>query len=717
MTPPKVTQGRVQPLRILVIGAGPAAVTLHLPVLANLRDRNKIVLAVVCDLQRERADVAKRQFGFLDATGEAVAALECADIDAVYIFASAQLHYEYGLAALRGGKHLFVEKPIAASHAQARELAQAARTRGLVAVGGHNRRFYQALDQVRARAGKAGWRFAEAVFHKSEFGRPAPFGARTWLGANGIHGLDALVFMMGGLPERLSAWVGGRGAVQTGVAQSGATQADPLPPSVFSAIMSWPDGRQGVFLCNNDAGARREEYVFHGPGETCSVTEEGLTVATGNTVVETLIPSIGDGIAAEHESFLQAIRAGTAPAHSIEAIAPSVFLAELIEAGFNGPVQLPAAEPADTPRPRGFADKAVLITQSAGLEPALARWLPQLNLVSLEDVRESSVPRPDITAAILGSGASALPPDILAKLPRLAVVGVMGLSVARFEPDVLLARDIALLNASAAYAESVAEFALGLAILGRRHAFLSHEYMRRGGWGMRSQTAGVRGHLERTARGLRPSLRALGLESFFLGVWRTMRVEGPGGHAVGARDLRGATVGLIGWGANARAFADRLARAHARVLVYSEHAAEGDIDKSGAARASLADVLAADIVSLHRGLNKDTRHFLGVAELAKVRSGAVLINVARGALIEPGALLARLRKGDIFACLDTYEEEPLPPSHPLRSLPNVFLTSHIAGGSPDMHAAAADEVVRKVAAYLTSQAVETISDERLRTMS
>src|SRR6202030_540544 len=99
-------------------------------------------------------------------------------------------------------------------------------------------------------------------------------------------------------------------------------------------------------------------------------------------------------------------------------------------------------------------------------------------------------------------------------------------------------------------------------------------------------------------------------------------------------------------------------------------------------------------VSLHRGLTPATRHFLGAAELARLRPGAVLINVARGALIAPDALLARLRQGDVFACLDTFEEEPLAASHPLRSLPNVFLTSHIAGGSPDMHAAAAEEVVQ-----------------------
>ena len=132
---------------------------------------------------------------------------------------------------------------------------------------------------------------------------------------------------------------------------------------------------------------------------------------------------------------------------------------------------------------------------------------------------------------------------------------------------------------------------------------------------------------------------------------------------------------------------------------------------------SLSEALAADIVSLHRGLTESTRHFLGAPELAKLRPGAVLINVARGALIEPGALLARLKQGDIFACLDTYEEEPLAARHPLRRLPNVFLTSHIAGGSRDMHAAAAEEVVQKVAVYLRGDKIESISAQQLRTMT
>jgi phosphoglycerate dehydrogenase-like enzyme len=123
------------------------------------------------------------------------------------------------------------------------------------------------------------------------------------------------------------------------------------------------------------------------------------------------------------------------------------------------------------------------------------------------------------------------------------------------------------------------------------------------------------------------------------------------------------------------------------------------------------------VVSLHRGLTRATHHCIGSTELARLRPGAVLINVARGALIDPDALLARLKRGDIFACLDTFDEEPLPRRHPLRRMPNVFLTSHIAGGSPDMHSNAIREIVGKVAGHLEGDGIETVSANQLATMT
>ena len=692
------------PLRLLVIGAGPAPDALHLPVLARLRDAGEVALTLVCDIQRERAAAARHKFGFEEDSGDAVAALARPDIDAVYLFGSAQLHYEYGKLALGHGKHLFVEKPVAPSFVQARELAELAGARGLIAAAGLNRRFLKSFAAVRERAGQAGWRFAEAVFHKSEFAKPPSFGARTWLGANGIHGLDALLFMMGGLPEQLTAQAGESAAAQ---------------PGAFSALMRWRDGAQGVFLCNNNAGSRREEYVFHAPDETCSVTAAGLTVETkGRPASCIALPMQGDGFAAEHAAFVQAIRSGVAPLHSIAGVAPSMFLAELIESGFSGRVELPQTRPRVLPRDRG-ADRSILVVQPADMQGALAQLLPQYRFVSLGDVRESATQRPDVVAAILGRGSAALPAEILDKLPQLAVVGISGQSVARHDPEALLARNITLVNASAAYADSVAEFALGLAILGRRRAFLSHEVMRAGGWGTVPRAPGLKGMLQRGARASRPLMKALGLETLLLRLWRSAAplVGVPQGGAGRPRDLQGATVGLIGWGPNARAFAERLVGCQAQVLVYSEHAQPQDIRGSGAVPVSLSEALAADIVSLHRGLTARTRHCLGAAELAKLRPGAVLINVARGALLEPEALLARLKRGDIYACLDTLEGEPPSASHPLRYLPNVFLTSHIAGGSPDNYAAADLEVVRKVAAHLAGDDTESISAELLRTMS
>jgi phosphoglycerate dehydrogenase-like enzyme/predicted dehydrogenase len=692
------------PLRLLVIGAGPAPDALHLPLLSRLRDRGQVELSVVCDIRRERAAGARKKFGFQQDSGEAVAALERPDIDAVYIFGSAQLHYEYGKLALRNDKHLFVEKPVAPSFAQARELADLAGQRGLIAAAGLNRRFLKSFAAVRARAGQAGWRFAEAVFHKSEFANPASFGALTWLGANGIHALDALVFMMGGLPEQLTALAGESAAAQ---------------PGAFSALMRWRDGAQGIFLCNNNAGSRREEYVFHAPDETCTVAAAGLTIERKGQAASFIpLPMQGDGFALEHEAFVEAIRSGSAPPHSIAAVAPSMFLAELIESGFSGRVELPKTEPRALPR-WPSAERSILVVQPAELQAALSDLLPQYRFVSLDDIGASAAARPDVVAAILGRGSAALSAQILDKLPQLAVVGISGQSVARHEPEALLARNITLINASDAYADSVAEFALGLAILGRRRAFVSHDVMRAGGWGITPRIPGFKGLLNRSARSVYPIVRAIGLHTVLLKLWRAASpwVGAPQWGAGRARDLQGAMVGLIGWGPNARAFAERLVGCKAQVLVYSEHAHPQDIRGSGAQPASLGEVLAADIVSLHRGLTASTRHRLGAAELARLRPGAVLINVARGALLEPEALLARLQRGDIYACLDTLEGEPPSPAHPLRRLPNVFLTSHIAGGSPDNYAAANLEVVRKVAAHLAGNGSQAISAERLRTMS
>ena len=166
------------------------------------------------------------------------------DIDAVCIFAPADVHYEYGLRALRAGKHLFVEKPPAPTTEKLLILARLASERELIAAVGFNRRFQTGLREINGESILT----AEAVFHKPNAGAPVPFGMKTWLAVSGIHALDLLCFVMGERPTALYAASNGAGAAEN-----------------FSALIKWGE-RTATFSANNSAGARLERYIFHGYG-------------------------------------------------------------------------------------------------------------------------------------------------------------------------------------------------------------------------------------------------------------------------------------------------------------------------------------------------------------------------------------------------------------------------------------------------------------------
>lgn len=117
----------------------------------------------------------------------------------------------------------------------------------------------------------------------------------------------------------------------------------------------------------------------------------------------------------------------------------------------------------------------------------------------------------------------------------------------------------------------------------------------------------------------------------------------------------------------------------ARVLVVDPVVGPAAIAATGAEPATLADALPqADVLSLHAPALPETRHMIGAAQLAALPAHAVLINTARGSLIDTAALEAACAAG-LHAVLDVTEPEPLPSDSPLYSLPNVMLTPHIAG--------------------------------------
>jgi phosphoglycerate dehydrogenase-like enzyme len=147
------------------------------------------------------------------------------------------------------------------------------------------------------------------------------------------------------------------------------------------------------------------------------------------------------------------------------------------------------------------------------------------------------------------------------------------------------------------------------------------------------------------------------------------------------RELYGSTIGVVGAGYVGRAVLELLSAFPVNVLVYDPFLKDEDARKFGATRTSLDGLLqASDVVTLHAPDLPTTRHMLNAKNLPLMKDGAVLVNTARGTLIDEMALLQELKSGRIFACLDVTDPEPPAADNPLRGLENVIITPHIAGG-------------------------------------
>ena len=158
-------------------------------------------------------------------------------------------------------------------------------------------------------------------------------------------------------------------------------------------------------------------------------------------------------------------------------------------------------------------------------------------------------------------------------------------------------------------------------------------------------------------------------------------------------------VGLVGAGYIGRMMTRQLQAFGARVTIHDPYMRGDDATRLGVDLVSLDTLLSeSDIVSLHVPALPETRHMIGAAELARIRDGALLINTARGAIVDEAALIAELRMGRMTAAIDVYEMEPLPDDSPLRTLDNALLSPHAAGHTQDTYlrqgANAVDEVVR-----------------------
>jgi D-3-phosphoglycerate dehydrogenase len=157
------------------------------------------------------------------------------------------------------------------------------------------------------------------------------------------------------------------------------------------------------------------------------------------------------------------------------------------------------------------------------------------------------------------------------------------------------------------------------------------------------------------------------------------RDEWPRGHST---DLRGKVCGVVGLGAIGREFARLAAGIGMRVIAWTMHPRAMD----GIEMVELNDLYrTSDVVSLHLRLSDRTRGFMGAAQFALMKPDAILVNTARGGIVDEAALRDALAAGRLrAAALDVFSTEPLPAGHAWTNVPNVVLTPHCAGITPEV---------------------------------
>jgi (S)-sulfolactate dehydrogenase len=252
--------------------------------------------------------------------------------------------------------------------------------------------------------------------------------------------------------------------------------------------------------------------------------------------------------------------------------------------------------------------------------------------------------------------------ELVAAARRLRVIGRLGVGLDNIDLDACAARGIEVIPATGANALAVAEYVMSAAMALLRGAQASTSAVAAGEWPRASLSNG--------------------------------------------RELAGKTLGIVGFGSIGRETA-RLGRALGMSLIgFDAHipAASAMWAERETAPRGLDDLLRdADVVSLHVPLTPATRNLIDASRLDSMKSDAILINTARGGIIDENALAAALEAGRIGgAALDVFETEPLPAGSPLARCRNLILTPHIAGVTRESNARVSALIAQRVAAALAA---------------
>jgi phosphoglycerate dehydrogenase-like enzyme len=237
--------------------------------------------------------------------------------------------------------------------------------------------------------------------------------------------------------------------------------------------------------------------------------------------------------------------------------------------------------------------------------------------------------------AVLNIRASSKFSDaVMAACPRLKLISIWGTGTDHVDLAAAERRGIAVANTPGVSAVSIAEHTLALLLAVARRIPQSDAATRRGEW--------------------------------------------PRGQSV---ELYGKTCGIVGLGAVGRQFARLAAGIGMRVLAWTMHPRPIE----GVELVELDDLYRmSDVVSVHLRLSPLTANFVGAAQIGLMKRSAILLNTARGPIIQESALLEALSTNRIAgAGLDVFDREPLPAGHPLTRIPNAVLTPHCAGITPE----------------------------------
>ena len=248
--------------------------------------------------------------------------------------------------------------------------------------------------------------------------------------------------------------------------------------------------------------------------------------------------------------------------------------------------------------------------------------------------------------------------ELLERSPDLMCVGRLGVGLDNIDMAACKARGVSVYPATGANNASVAEYVITAALMLLRGAWLSSDRVANGEW---------------------PRQELMG------------------------REIGGKVLGLVGYGGIARETAERARALGMTVIAYDPFLPEGDAAWAGATRAGLDEVFAgADVLSLHVPLTDDTRHMVNADRLKTMKPGSILVNAARGGVVDEQALAAALRAGLIAgAALDVFEIEPLTAEAGAKFQGlNVLLTPHIAGVTDESNVRVSSMIAQVVADHL-----------------